>query len=147
MHFSLTSEPIESAMLRSGLLSRSAGGYCSFEGWVRNHHLGKDVVRLEYEAYPSLALKQGEAVLAQAMERFAIEGVRAVHRTGSLEPGELAVWIGVSAAHRDAAFAACRYIIDTIKETVPIWKHEFYTDGTEVWVDPTDCSCAHSHKE
>ncbi len=147
MRFQVSNEPVDPASLRSGLLSKTAGGYCSFEGWVRNHHLGRDVIRLEYEAYPSLARKQGESVLAQAFDQYDIENAIAVHRTGSLEPGELAIWIGVSAAHRDAAFEACRYIIDTIKETVPIWKHEFYTDGTEVWVDPTDCSCAHSHEE
>jgi len=147
MRFSLTERTIEPGPLRGALLSHSAGGFCAFEGWVRNHHLGKSVVRLEYEAYGSLASKQGEAVLAEALERFDIEEARAVHRTGSLEPGELAIWIGVSAAHRDAAFAACRFIIDTVKETVPIWKHEFYTDGTDVWVDPTECSCAHVHTE
>jgi len=145
MRFSIQSTPIGVTPLREQLLSVSAGGYCSFEGWVRNHHLGKAVLSLEYEAYLPLALRQGETVLQTALERFEIEEVRAVHRIGPLEPGDLAVWIGVTAAHRGSAFEACRFLIDTIKETVPIWKHEFYADGTDVWVDPTECSCAHHH--
>lgn len=142
MDFQLTHDPIETGPLRSALQSVESGGFCTFEGWVRNHHLGKDVVSLDYEAYPELALKQGNAVLEAAGQKFAIHGARAVHRIGRLQPGDLAVWIGVSSPHRDAAFLACRYIIDTIKDTVPVWKHEFYADGSDVWVDPSACSCA-----
>ena len=145
MRFSLSTDPIEVEPLREELRSVEVGGFCTFEGWVRNHHLGKGVVSLDYEAYAPLALKQGNAVVEEALAKFEIMDVRTVHRTGSLNPGELAIWIGVTAAHRAAAFEACRFLIDAIKETVPIWKHEFYTDGTEVWVDPTDCSCAHVH--
>lgn len=146
MDFSLTSQPIDVASLRKSLRSVDCGGYCSFEGWVRNHHLGKEVRSLEYEAYAVLAVKEGNAVLGEARQRFGIAAASAVHRVGRLVPGDLAVWVGVSAAHRDAAFEACRYIIDTIKERVPVWKHEFYANGTDVWVDPTDCSCAgHQH--
>lgn len=145
MVFQLTDKPFACDAGRAALQSLEAGGYCSFEGWVRNNHLGKDVLSLEYEAYEDLAIKQGNAVLRDAATRYEITAVRAIHRIGQLHPGDLAIWIGVSAPHRDAAFLACRYIIDTIKDTVPIWKHEFYADGTDVWVDPTDCSCSHTH--
>ncbi|MBK1857252.1 molybdenum cofactor biosynthesis protein MoaE [Cerasicoccus arenae] len=131
--------------LRQSLLRLDAGGFCSFEGWVRNHHLGRGVERLEYEAYAKLALTQGAAVLDAAQEQFDLLGVRAEHRIGELVPGELAVWVGVCSVHRDQAFEACRFIIDEIKATVPIWKHEFYTDRSNEWVDPTACHCDHRH--
>ena len=85
---------------------------------------------LVYTAYAQLAQSQGEAIIAQAKQRFAIEDAVCVHRVGKLAIGEIAVFVGVSAAHRDAAFAACRFIIDTVKAEVPIWKQEFYTDGS-----------------
>jgi molybdopterin synthase catalytic subunit len=142
MSFLLTEDAFDPATYRRALQNVEAGGYCTFEGWVRITHLGKEVEYLVYESYPSLALKQGEAVVRQALEKFDILDVHAIHRTGKLLPGDLAVWIGVTAAHRSDAFDACRYLIDTIKATVPIWKHEFYSDGSDVWVDPTDCHCA-----
>lgn len=146
MRFLLTEDPFDPASYRPALENDEAGGYCTFEGWVRSTHLGKQVEHLVYESYPSLALKQGEEVVRQAMDKFDIIEVRVVHRTGKLLPGELALWIGVTAAHRADTFDACRYLIDTIKATVPIWKHEFYSDGSEVWVDPTDCRCASGEK-
>lgn len=141
--FTLTETRIDQEALRRELLRVDAGGFCSFEGWVRNHHLGRGVLRLEYEAYGKLARNQGAAVLETAAERYDILGVRAEHRIGRLEPGELAVWVGVCSVHRDQAFEACRFIIDEIKATVPVWKHEFYADGTDEWVDPTACHCDH----
>lgn len=148
--FELSTAPIEIEPRRRALMREDAGGYCAFEGWVRNHHLGKEVVELTYEAYAPLALKQGRTVLDEARKHYDILDTAAVHRIGDLRPGELAVWVGVCAAHRDAAFEACRAIIDDIKATVPIWKHECYADGSKVWVDPADCGCAknqrsHSH--
>ncbi len=146
MDFSLTNSGIDPAKLRHALLRADAGGYCAFEGWVRNHHIGRDVLQLSYEAYSTLAQKQGASVIATAKKRFALLGASAVHRIGELVPGDLAVWVGVSSVHRSEAFQACQYIIDEIKATVPIWKHEFYADGTHEWVDPTHCNCArHSH--
>lgn len=145
MKFSLTESPIKIDSARNGLLRLDAGGYCSFEGWVRNHHLGQSVVSLGYEAYAALAQKQGETVIDQAFEHYNILGAAAIHRIGHLAPGDLAVWVGVCSIHRDTAFEACRHIIDEIKATVPIWKHEFYGDGSNVWVDPTDCHCATNH--
>ncbi len=141
--FTLTEQTIDHDALRRELQRVDAGGFCAFEGWVRNHHLGRDVLRLEYEAYGKLALTQGAAVLEQAMAHFDLLGARAEHRVGRLEPGELAVWVGVCSVHRDQAFLACRYIIDEIKATVPVWKHEFYADGADEWVDPTACHCDH----
>ena len=86
--------------------------------------------------------KEGEAILAEAMRAFAITDVRCVHRTGSLAIGELAVWVGVSAAHRDAAFAACRFVIDEVKQRVPIWKNEHYADGESGWLHPDNTPVA-----
>lgn len=142
MHFSLSSAPIDVSESRTGLLDLGSGGYVAFEGWVRNHHLGKDVIELHYEAYSALALKTGEAIVREAIARYSLRNAWAIHRTGRLVPGDLAVWVGVAAAHRAEAFTACRAIIDQIKAGVPIWKHEFYTDGSSEWVNPADCHCA-----
>ncbi|MGJ7903152.1 molybdenum cofactor biosynthesis protein MoaE [Lysobacter sp. 1R34A] len=135
--FALSEQPFEIAPLRAQLLSDRAGAYASFEGWVRDHHGGRAVAGLRYESYAALALAEGERVLEEAIERFAIVDARCVHRVGDLAIGELAVWVGVSAAHREAAFAACRYIIDETKARVPIWKHERYADGDADWLHPT----------
>ncbi|MEI2454604.1 MULTISPECIES: molybdenum cofactor biosynthesis protein MoaE [Lysobacter] len=134
--FRLSEHPFEIAPLRERLLSERAGAYAGFEGWVRDHHDGRAVAGLRYESYAALAEAEGERVLAEAMEKFAIVEACCVHRVGDLAIGELAVWVGVSAAHRDAAFAACRYIIDETKRRVPIWKHERYADGAADWLHP-----------
>jgi len=94
------------------------------------------VQRLDYQAFAPLALSEGGKILAEARSRFAVRAASAVHRTGSLAIGEMAVWVGVSADHRDAAFAACRWIIDEIKQRVPIWKNEHYADGESGWLHP-----------
>lgn len=134
--FALAETPIDIARLRAGLLDDRVGGYASFEGWVRNHNEGRNVLGLRYEAYAALAEAEGEKVLSEAMSKFDVLDVRCVHRIGDLAIGELAVWVGVSAAHRDAAFAACRYIIDEVKQRVPIWKHERYAEGDAGWLHP-----------
>jgi molybdopterin synthase catalytic subunit len=126
--FRLADAPFEIAPLRAALLSTGAGAYASFEGWVRDHNEGRPVRGLDYEAYAALAEREGEAIVAEAAARFAIVEAACVHRIGALALGDLAVWVGVSAAHRDAAFAACRWIIDEVKARVPIWKHERYAD-------------------
>lgn len=136
----LTSSPIDTAALQRGLADPAAGAYCAFEGWVRNENEGREVERLEYEAYEPLVLVEGEKVLAEAMERFACRAVHCVHRVGLLELGECAVWIGVAAPHRDEAFKACRYIIDQIKVRLPIWKKEHYVDGDSGWVACERCA-------
>ncbi|UTA55925.1 molybdenum cofactor biosynthesis protein MoaE [Lysobacter soli] len=136
IRFSLAQTSIDTATLRAELLDDRVGGYASFEGWVRNHNEGRDVLGLRYEAYAALAEAEGEKVLDEACAKFDILAARCVHRVGDLVIGEMAVWVGVSAAHRDAAFAACRYIIDEVKARVPIWKHERYAEGDAGWLHP-----------
>ena len=138
--FEIASDPIDPAACRRALAAEAAGAFVAFEGWVRDHNGGRAVTALEYEAYATLATSEGEAILAEAADRFEVEAVHAVHRTGRLAIGDLAVWVGVSAAHRGAAFDACRYVIDEVKARVPIWKRKHYADGTVEWVDPTASS-------
>ena len=143
--FRLADAPFDIALLRAGLASPRAGAVAVFEGCVRDHHDGRRVSGLRYEAYAVLAEKEGAAVLSQACARFAIEDAACVHRIGELAIGDLAVWVGVSAAHRDAAFAACRWIIDEVKARVPIWKHERYADDAgapAAWLHPLDAPTA-----
>lgn len=134
--FALADAPFEIAPLRARLLRAEAGAHASFEGWVRNHNDGRAALGLRYEAYVALAETEGEAIVADALRRFAIADAACVHRIGDLAVGDLAVWVGVSAAHRDAAFAACRWIIDEVKARVPIWKHERYAEGDAAWLHP-----------
>jgi sulfur-carrier protein adenylyltransferase/sulfurtransferase len=143
--FAFSDRPLDPAALRAAVEDRAAGGYASFEGWVRNHNDGRDVVRLEYEAYAELAVKEGERIIDEAIRRFGVRRARCVHRVGALGLGELAVWVGVSSAHRGEAFAACRYIIDEVKHRVPIWKKEHYADGDSGWVNCERCAAAHDH--
>lgn len=135
--FRLNCQPIDPAVLRAELAHPAAGALATFEGWVRNHHQGREVLRLNYTAYEALALKEGQRVLAEAATRFSLHGALAVHRVGELAIGDSAVWVGVTSSHRAEAFAACSWIIDAIKARVPIWKEEFYADGSITWVDPT----------
>lgn len=134
--FALAGQPFDIEPLRASLLRAEAGAYASFEGMVRDHHEGRAVAGLHYEAYAALAEAEGERILAEACERFAGVRVRCVHRVGELAVGDLAVWVGASAPHRDAAFAACRYVIDETKARVPIWKRERYADGRQEWLHP-----------
>jgi molybdopterin synthase catalytic subunit len=145
--FRLTSEPIDAAALRAELENAAAGACVTFEGIVRDHNDGRAVLRLEYEAYSALADKEGAAIARAALGKFDILGAMCVHRTGPLEIGDMAVWVGVSAAHRGAAFDACRYVIDEVKKRVPIWKREFYADGSIEWVNCAACADpAHAHE-
>jgi molybdopterin/thiamine biosynthesis adenylyltransferase/molybdopterin synthase catalytic subunit/rhodanese-related sulfurtransferase len=146
--FGFSTEPLAPERYRAGLEDPTAGGYSSFEGWVRDHNEGRRVHRLEYEAFEALGIREGERIVAEAVERFGVSRAACVHRVGALEIGELAVWVGVSAAHRGEAFAACRYIIDEVKHRVPIWKKEHYTDGDSGWVNCERCAAAaHDHHE
>jgi molybdopterin synthase catalytic subunit len=110
------------------------GAAVSFDGVVRNNTRGRRTLYLDYEAYDEMALKQMEALAEQAIQQFGVREVRMVHRLGRLEVGETSVLIVVASAHRAAAFEACRWIIDTLKRTVPIWKKEYFEDGA-VWAD------------
>jgi len=136
----MTSSVIDPQALRAALCDPQAGGFASFEGWIRNHNDGHAVMRLEYEAYEPLAIREGQRVIDEAMERFDILHAHCVHRSGMLEIGECAVWVGVSAEHRDAAFLACRYVIDQVKVRLPIWKKEHYVNGTSGWVSCERCA-------
>ena len=143
--FSITEVDIDTSGLREQMSDHAAGGFCVFEGWVRNVNEGRTVDRLEYEAYEPLAVKEGEKVLAEARQRFPHLKAICVHRTGLLELGDCAVWVGVVAPHRDEAFKACRYIIDEIKIRLPIWKKEHYTDGHSDWVNCERCATVGGH--
>lgn len=134
--FGLSDAAFDIAPLRERLLSPRAGAFASFEGWVRDHHGGRGVLGLRYEAYAALAEAEGERILAEAVQRFDIVDAACIHRTGDLAIGELAVWVGTSAAHRGPAFDACRWIIDEVKSRVPIWKHERYATGDAEWLHP-----------
>jgi len=134
--FQLQADALDVPALRVPLAHAHAGGYASFEGWVRDHHDGRAVTGLFYEAYAALAEAEGARVVAEARERFDVVDVRCVHRIGELSIGDLAVWVGVTAAHRGAAFDACRYVIDEVKSRVPIWKHERYAEGDAGWLHP-----------
>lgn len=134
--FAIVEQPLDPQALRAVLEAHGAGACVCFEGWVRDHHQGRAVLGLDYEAYVALAEREGAQVLDEARQRFDIVAAHCVHRVGTLALGEIAVWVGVSAAHRDAAFAACRYVIDEIKLRVPIWKRERYGDGEAGWIHP-----------
>jgi molybdopterin synthase catalytic subunit len=110
------------------------GAVAAFEGVVRNHSRGRATLYLEYEAYAPMALGKMREIAVQAREKFAIHRIAIIHRLGRMEIGETSVLIAVSAAHRAAAFDACRYSIDTLKRTVPIWKKEFFADGS-AWAE------------
>lgn len=133
--FRISPTPIDPAALRPLLDDATAGACVIFEGWVRNHNDGRPVLSLEYEAFSALAEKEGARIIAEAREKFAITAATAIHRVGHLQIGELAVWVGVSSAHRDGAFGACRYIIDEAKARLPIWKKEHYADGASAWIN------------
>ncbi|MBZ5615634.1 MAG: molybdenum cofactor biosynthesis protein MoaE [Acidobacteriia bacterium] len=118
-----------------GRLKRTADGAAViFDGVVRDNTRGRRTLYLEYEAYEAMALKQMESLAVEARARFGVRGASIVHRLGRLEIGETSVLIVVAAAHRGAAFEACRWIIDTLKKAVPIWKKEYFEDGA-VWAD------------
>jgi len=147
MLFRFTQTAIDTHKARAELQTFSAGGYVSFEGWVREENEGLKVTRLEYEAFQELAVKEGDRIIAEALRRFPVKHALCLHRVGSLALGDMAVWVGVSSAHRGEAFDACRYIIDEVKHRVPIWKKEHYLNGDSGWVNCERCAAApqHSH--
>ncbi len=130
----LTRAPLDRDALVAAVSHPSVGGIVVFEGVVRNHARGKQVRYLEYEAYVEMAEQQMREIIVEAQRRWGVERVAVAHRFGRLEIGEASVIIVVSSSHRGEAFDACRYIIDTLKATVPIWKKEVATDGEE-WVE------------
>lgn len=140
MPFSLCQVPLTPDIYRDAMQHPSAGGYACFEGWVRDHNEGRAVVRLEYEAFEALANKEGARIVQEAIARYGVLAAACVHRIGSLQIGDLAVWVGASSPHRGEAFDACRYIIDEVKHRVPIWKKEHYVDGISNWVNCGHCA-------
>lgn len=134
--FRLDTAALDPDREKRAMAAVAAGACVTFEGWVRNHNHGRAVLRLDYQAYAVLAEAEGSAIIDEARERFEVEAACAVHRVGSLAIGDMAVWVGVTAAHRDAAFNACRWILDEVKRRVPIWKNEHYADGESGWLHP-----------
>jgi molybdopterin synthase catalytic subunit len=132
----LSNQPLNIQTCIDWVMAPGCGGIDVFIGTVRNATKGKPVLRLEFEAYEKMALSEMQKLADKAVQQWAIQRIAIHHRTGVLEVGEVPVIIAVAAAHRDAAFEACRFIIDTLKQTVPIWKKEIFEDG-EVWVSAT----------
>jgi len=130
----ITREPLDRDALVAAVTHPSAGGIVVFEGVVRDNARGKQVRYLEYDVYPEMAIKQVRAIVAEAEQRWGARHVAVAHRVGRLEIGEASVIVVVATPHRVEAFEACRYIIDTLKATVPIWKKEVATGGEE-WVE------------
>jgi len=146
--FRISSQPIDLATVREQLLDAGCGAFVQFEGWVRDHNEGQQVLRLEYEVYQPLAIKEGQRIIAEAMERFGLRKAAAIHRSGMLELTDVAVIVGAASPHRGEAFDACRYIIDQVKSRLPIWKKEHYADGTAEWVNCQSCAEAgHRHSQ
>ncbi len=138
--FRFSHTPIETRALSAELADPACGGFAAFEGWVRDSNEGQRVRHLEYEAFEALAVREGERIITDAIARFGVTHAACVHRVGDLTVGELAVWVGVSAPHRDEAFRACRFIIDEVKHRVPIWKKEHYVSGDSGWVNCERCA-------
>ncbi len=132
----LTERPIDVEVLIQRVESDSRGGIAVFLGTVRNYHEGREVERLEYSAYGPMAEAECSRIVVEA-ERTWGSAVALEHRLGAVGIGEVSVAVAAAAPHRDEAFAACRYVIDEMKRRVPIWKREYYADGSVAWVDPT----------
>lgn len=132
--FLLIREPIDAAALVRHVRTADDGAVVTFDGCVRNQSHGRRTLYLDYEAYESMALAKLREIAAQLHEKFSIDRVAIAHRLGRLQIGETSVFIAVSSPHRPAAFDACRFAIDTLKRTVPIWKKEYFADGA-VWAD------------
>ncbi|MGP1604958.1 MAG: molybdenum cofactor biosynthesis protein MoaE [Moraxella sp.] len=133
--FALLDKKINSDRLKAMILDNQAGALVSFEGLVRNHNNKRPVSCLTYYGYEKLALNQGAKLIVEAKKRFDITHAVAIHRIGELKIGDMAVWIGVSSAHRTAAFLACQWLLDEIKASIPVWKQEFYTDSDDsLWL-------------
>lgn len=132
--FTISEQEIKTDSLKQYIKSDTSGALVCFEGVIRNHNAGQHVERLQYEAHMKLAHAQGTQIIRQVLKQYNINKAVCVHRVGMLEIGDLAVWIGVSSAHRKPAFEACQHIIDTVKKQVPIWKKEYFINGESKWL-------------
>jgi molybdopterin synthase catalytic subunit len=130
----LVRAPIDAAAMMERVKAGSDGAVCVFDGIVRDNTRGRSTLHLDYEAYEAMALEQMQLLRREAIEHKGVREVAIVHRLGRLVVGETSVLIVVASAHRGAAFEACRWVIDTLKKTVPIWKREQFVDGA-VWAD------------
>ena len=130
----LSGAAIDPAALESALADPGCGAVASFIGRVRKEHLGREVLHLDYEAFEPVARKELASLAAEARRRWDLGPLVLAHRVGHLRIGDVAVLVAVASGHRGEAFDACRFLIEGIKATVPIWKHEFYADGTDAWV-------------
>lgn len=132
----LVERPIRVEALIAVVSAADRGGVATFLGLVRDHHAGRTVLRLDYTAYGPMAEAECGAIVKEAGAKWPV-AVALEHRIGSLAIGDAAVAVAAAGSHRDAAFEACRWVIDEVKRRVPIWKKEFYADGSVAWVDPT----------
>jgi molybdopterin synthase catalytic subunit len=132
--FALLDVAIDESRLRAMLDDDSCGAFVSFEGRVRNHNNASSVERLSYYGYEELAINQGRQIIEEAKSKFEITHAIAIHRIGALEIGDIAVWIGVVSSHRYPAFDACRWILDTVKADIPVWKQEYYEGADSKWL-------------
>ena len=149
--FKISDQDLNIEQLKSQIENEKAGALVTFEGWVRNHNEGHSVDSLEYETYDLLAEAEAQVILKEAREKFDFFEALCVHRKGHLQIGDIAVWLGVTSAHRANAFKACQYIIDEIKHRLPIWKKEHYTNKKAEWVNCQGCykhdhDHSHDHK-
>ncbi len=138
----ITQEAILPEVFLKTMPGPESGALATFFGIVRNHHEGKKVRQLHYECYPSMAQQQIERIKTRVTQRWELQEINILHRVGTLAVGEIAVAVSVASAHRAEAFAACSAVVDAIKHEVPIWKKEFYMDGTQAWV-----LCGHPAQE
>jgi molybdopterin synthase catalytic subunit len=129
----ITDQPIDVQKIISAASRKEAGAVNTFIGTVRDNTSGNKVIRLEYEAYEPMAISEIQKIIDRTTEHWKLTGFAVSHRVGVLQPGEIAVVVAVSTPHRKDSFAACQFIIDTLKQTVPIWKREFFENGDE-WV-------------
>lgn len=132
----LSEAPLDPAALLARVAAPAHGGTALFLGAVRDHHGGRQVIRLEYSAYAAMAEAECERIVRETEARWPVT-VALQHRLGTLQIGDAAVIVAAGSAHREAAFAACRHVIEEVKRRVPIWKREHYADGSVSWVDPT----------
>ncbi|HMB04694.1 MAG TPA: molybdenum cofactor biosynthesis protein MoaE [Isosphaeraceae bacterium] len=132
----ITEAPIDHAALTERVRSNLAGAVCTFLGTVREMTGGRRTASLDYESYPEMARREMAELEAEARRRWPIVEAALAHRVGHLDPGEISVVVAVSCPHRHQAFEACRWLIDTLKQVVPIWKKEVWADGSEEWVHP-----------
>jgi molybdopterin synthase catalytic subunit len=132
--FEITSEPLDPKALVDSVRRDESGAVTLFYGVVRNENLGRNVEYLEYDAYPAMAIKKMTEVADEVRAKFDVTGIGVLHRTGRLEIGETSLLVAVSSAHRGAAFEACHYAVDRIKQIVPVWKKEVW-EGGEAWIE------------